>query len=132
MATGRSTWAGYGRTRRPKNIAGPDGTAVASVADLAAAKSVTDASTNADKTGTGVYATENQRFLHVCTYNTGAISKIYGYTYASGNWGELKTSGGSSWAISAGTHGVITIAGVDLVAFTLANSTTVYAACSTF
>ena len=28
MATGRATWGSYGRTRRPKNVAGADGTAV--------------------------------------------------------------------------------------------------------
>ena len=70
MATHK--YSSWGRTRRPKNIAGADGTKIVHVADLAAAKTITDAITtdHKSKPSSGVYSTENQRFLHVTTTNS--------------------------------------------------------------
>jgi len=131
MATGRTTWGSYGRTRRPKNIAGADGTAVSNIADAAAAKGVTDASTNADKTGAGVYATENQRYLHLSSTTNGTVANVWVYHYATGKWSELLV-GGSSVTLTATHCKIIEIAGVDLVAFTVTNASDVHAACSSF
>ena len=128
----------WGRTRRPKNIAGVDGTKIVSVASLAAAKVITDAITTDHKSNpaSGVYPTENQRFLHVTTTNAGEVSNIYVYHYASGVWSELVYSGhdqnNASITVPGNTCKIIEIAGADLVAFTLADATDVYAACSTF
>lgn len=131
-------YTSWGRTRRPKNIAGPDGTKVVSVANLAAAKVITDAITadHKSKPSSGVYSTENQRFLHITTTNGGEVSNIYVYHYASGVWSELVYSGhdqnNASITVPGNTCKVIEIAGADLVAFTLTDATDVYAACSTF
>ncbi len=131
MVTGRTTWAGYGRTRRPKNIAGADGTAVSDIANLAAAKDITDASTNADKTGTGVYATENQRYLHLSSATNGTVVNVWVYHYATGKWSELLI-GGATVTLAATKCKIIEIAGVDLVAFKVTNASDVHAACSSF
>jgi len=131
MATGLQNQTGYGRTRRPKNIAGADGTAVTNVADLAAATTVTSASTNADKTGTGVYYTENQRYLHLSSYTNGTVVNVWAYHYATGKWSELLI-GGSTVTLAAAKCKIIEIAGIDLVAFKVTNASDVHAACSTF
>ena len=86
MATGIQNRTGYGRTRRPKNIAGADGTAVTNVADLAAATVVTNDSTNANKTGTGVYSTENQRYLHLSSYTSGTVVNVWGNDEELSTW----------------------------------------------
>mgnify|MGYP001441380151 CR=1 FL=1 len=128
----------WGRTRRPKNIAGPDGTKVVSVASLAACKVITDAKSDVNKAnpGSGVYSTQNQRFLHVTTTNGGTVDEIYVYHYASAVWSQLVYSGhdqnNASITVPGNTCKVIEIAGADLVAFKLSDSTDVYAACSTF
>jgi len=132
MATGLQTRTGYGRTRRPKNIAGVDGTAVTDVANLAAAKVVTDASTEALRTGTGVYTTENQRFLHLISTTAGTVANIWAYAYASGIWSELVDSSNASITLQANECKIVEIAGIDLLAFNLTDVTSVYAACSTF
>ena len=129
--TGRTRWESYGRTRRPKNIAGADGTAVSNVATVAAAKVITDASTNPDKTGPGVYATENQRFLHLSSTTNGTVVNVWVYHYATGKWSELLV-GGSSVTLTATHCKIIEIAGVDLVAFKVTNAADVHAACSSF
>ena len=131
MATGIQNRTGYGRTRRPKNIAGADGTAVTNVADLAAATVVTNDSTNANKTGTGVYSTENQRYLHLSSYTSGTVVNVWVYHYATGKWSELLI-GGSTVALAAAKCKIIEIAGIDLVAFKVTNASDVHAACSTF
>ena len=134
MATGRTTWDSYGRTRRPKNIAGADGTAVSSVADVGAAKIVTDASFaagNASGTGTGVYATENQRYLHLSSTTNGTVVNVWVYHYASAKWSELLV-GGASVTLAAAKCKIVEIAGADLVAFKVTNAADVHAACSTF
>ena len=140
MATGRTTWTGYGRTRCPKNIAGAHGTAAA----------VEAAPTTSATAG---YATENQRFLHLWVDATGATDSLFVYTfnYAAGKWAKLQVSVGvKSGAdttfelahvpveIEGSTteqHFIIDIAGTDRVAFVRDGSTdtfTIYAACSTF
>lgn len=131
MATGRTTWSSYGRTRRPKNIAGPDGTAVTDIASLAAAKNITDNSTRTDKTGAGVFATENQRYLHLSSATNGTVVNVWVYHYATGKWSELLI-GGSSVTLAATKCKIIEIAGADLVAFNVTNASDVHAACSSF
>ncbi len=123
----------WGRTRRPKNIAGPDGTAVADVASLGAAKLITDAISTPSKAkpSSGVYSTENQRFLHLISSNNGTVSNVWVYHYASGKWSELLI-GGASVTLAAAKTTIIEISGADLVAFNVDNPTDVWAACSTF
>ncbi|MBL18307.1 MAG: hypothetical protein CMC82_00550 [Flavobacteriaceae bacterium] len=131
-------YSSWGRTRRPKNIAGSDGTKVVSKVSLAACKAITDGITDVSKESpaNGVYSTENQRFLHLTTTNGGQVDEIYVYHYASAVWSQLVYSGhdqnNASITVPANTCKVIEIAGVDLVAFKLSDSTDVYAACSTF
>ena len=73
----------WGRTRGPKNVAGPHGTeaAVVTVSDLV---DVTDG-----------YSTENQRYLHVLVIDkhnsTGLTVSIFGYNHAFGKWFPLQT-----------------------------------------
>ena len=54
---------GYGRTRRPKNLAGPDGTSAS--AALGTGAGAEDAPPTLASHG---LATENQRFLHFKMY----------------------------------------------------------------
>jgi len=77
-SSGFHTHSSWGRTRRPKNIAGPDGTALTFVASLAAAKVVTDAVSSVNKANpaSGVYSTENQRYLHLSSVDDGVVSNI--------------------------------------------------------
>lgn len=123
----------WGRTRRPKNITGTDGGSVVNVASLGDAKTVTDAVTGTVKAApsSGVYSTENQRFLHLISSNNGTVANVWVYHYASGKWSELLI-GGSSVTLAAAKTKIIEISGVDLVAFKVTNATDVYAACSTF
>ncbi len=123
----------WGRTRRPKNITGTDGGSVVHVNTLAAAKAITDAITSASKAApsSGVYSTENQRFLHLISSNNGTVVNVWVYHYASGKWSELLI-GGSSVTLAAAKTKIIEIAGADLVAFKVTNATDVFAACSTF
>ena len=126
----------WGRTRRPKNIAGPDGTAVTDVASLAGAKTITDAVASGVAShavpASGVYSTENQRFLHLSCISGGSVSNVWVYHYASGVWSELVTSDGSSIAVSAEKCEIVEIAGADLIALNVGGTDKVYAACSTF
>ena len=129
----------WGRTRRPKNIAGPDGTALINVADIATAQAITNAVLEELGAGAslaapmhGVYSTENQRFLHLSSINSGAVSNIYVFYYASGKWAELVDSSNNTIVLQANEAKVVEIAGADLVAFTMSDATSVYAACSTF
>ena len=127
-------YTSWGRTRRPKNIAGTDGTAIVSIASLAAAKVITDAISADHKANpaSGVYQTENQRYLHISTISTGAVDNVWVYYYATGKWSELTDSSGSTIAVGSDKTEIVEIAGADLVAFKLGNASTVYAACSTF
>jgi len=123
----------WGRTRRPKNIAGIDGTAVADVISLAAATTITDALATGgsmESKSAGVYSTENQRFLHLTCTSGGTVSNVWVYHYASGVWSELVTSAAASIAVANSNCEIVEIAGADLVALNIGG--TVYAACSTF
>ena len=123
----------WGRTRRPKNVTGSDGGSVTNVASLAAAKSITDAIGAASKANpsSGVYSTENQRFLHLISSTNGTVVNVWVYHYASGKWSELLI-GGSSVTLAAAKTRIIEISGADLVAFKVTNASDVFAACSTF
>ena len=128
------TYSSWGRTRRPKNVNGASSTAaVKDVASLAAAKTITDAAgTNKIDLELGVYSTENQRYLHISATTGGTVAIVWAYTHASGVWAELLV-GGSSITVADGTHKIVEIVGIDLLAFNLgADTTSVYAACSTF
>ena len=137
---GRTTWESYGRTRCPKNIAGPHGTAAA----IEAAPTTS---------ATAGYSTENQRFLHLWVDADGTTDSllVYTFTFASGKWAQLRVpvgvkSGADTTFDNAHVpveiegstteqHFIIDIAGSDRVAFVRDGSTntfTIYAACSTF
>ena len=146
----------WGRTRGPKNVAGPPGTKVVLT-------STTNLKTsNADYKDEG-YSTESQRYLHILIEDTnedntpGTIS-IYGYNHAFQKWVEISqtqldsanTSGGASAVVqtqsaanaaplaqvpSDRTYRLYEIAGIDRVAFTSSQAATrvnVWAATSTF
>ena len=128
------TYSSWGRTRRPKNVTGSDGGSITHVASLAAAKAITDAITTAGskaKPSSGVYSTENQRFLHLISSTNGTVVNVWVYHYASGKWSELLI-GGSSVTLAATKTKIIEISGADLVAFKVTNAANVFAACSTF
>ena len=80
----------WGRTRGPKNIAGPNGTAVALLANTNNLRI-----SNADYKTEG-YATENQRYLHVLVtdlHDTApAALTIFGYCHAFERWFEIAAS----------------------------------------
>ena len=90
------------------------------------------------------YSTENQRFLHLITAAASTVVNVWAYTYATGIWSELKLSERdikgatdaddvrieSPIALTAATHRVVEIAGIDRLAFNITG--TVYAAASTF
>ena len=140
----------WGRTRSPKNIAGPPGTAVT-------------LETAPTTSATAGYATENQRYLHVlCEDNNGGSPgtvSVYGYNHAFGRWFELPQSFSQVGTNAAPTAATIVapadtghaeyapatitaaerefrtyeILGIDRVAFVGSTAhTNVYAACSTF
>ena len=130
----------WGRTRTPKNLAGPHGTEVSVVL----VGTLTDA--------TAGFSTENQRFLHLMVTNGTANNAsagvrtvtCYGYNYAFGKWAPLLDSGGSAVALtSADNNGVDAMAarkqqvfeifGIDRIAFVgVTADVKAYAACSTF
>ena len=129
------TYTSWGRTRRPKNIAGVDGTAVVILAHDA----VPSGATATD--GTAGYRTENQRYLHVTVDNSGTDDpgediEVWAYNYAAGVWAIYTTI--NCDAIVQNTTYVIEIYGIDRVAFVTGGSgafddaPTVYAAGSTF
>ena len=145
----------WGRTRSPKNLAGPPGTEVVCLAN-------TD---NLRLSNSGYktegYATENQRYLHLLledatTSDDPDAVTVFGYCHAFERWFELPASfepkGGNSGptAISLDLGNVsrdenakvpsdreyrsYEILGIDRVAFVCATSSqiNVWAACSTF
>jgi hypothetical protein len=132
-SSGFHTYSSWGRTRRPKNVAGSDGTAVAQVLNLATATDITDIITAAPKSNpaAGVYSTENQRYLHLSSSAIGTIVNVWVYHYASAKWSELLI-GGATVTLAAAKTKIIEIDGVDLVAFNTTNPTDVFAACTTF
>ena len=118
------TYSSWGRTRQPKNIAGPHGTKVVDINSATMNNGDT-----ADRAARG-YATENQRYLHVTCEAASSVSAIYVYSHAFDRWSELVDSSGASLTVAASEHKIFTIAGVDRVAFDLVGS--VYAAGATF
>jgi len=148
--TGHNSW---GRTRGPKNIAGPPGTAVTanSAADLVGVTAAT--------AGDAGFNTENQRFLHVLVEDkdTGApgTCTVFGYCHAFLRWFEIPVvdlysanAGSTAAVIVAPADGgnapadqapaereyrVYHIVGIDRVAFIASNAhINIFAACSTF
>ena len=142
----------WGRTRSPKNLAGPNGTEItlSSASDLLGITATT----------TG-YSTENQRYLHVLTEDNNSASpgtiKVYGYCHAFLRWFEIPQSFKQVGTNAAPTAVAIVapadsghadaadltpderefrtyeILGVDRVAFVGSTTgTRVFAACSTF
>jgi len=147
----------WGRTRSPKNLAGPPGTEV----DLLANTNDLRLSNSGYKT-VG-YATENQRYLHLLLEDAttsddpGAVT-VFGYCHAFERWFEIPASftpqGGNSGptaiSLDLGNQGsrdenakvpsdreyrTYEILGIDRVAFVCASTPAqinVWAACSTF
>jgi len=133
MATGRTTWDSYGRTKCPKNLTGTHGTEVASVTSE---PTLTDA--------TAGYSTENQRYLHILldtdTSGDNRTITVWGFSHAFGRWAPLTDARGN--AVTTGAvndsqvYKVFEIGGCDRVLF-LANSAVnasdfLFAACTTF
>ena len=152
-------YTSWGRTRSPKNIAGPHGTAVTLESDA-----TTLEASNAGYKTVG-YSTENQRFLHLLVTDAngsnppGAIT-VFGYCHAFQRWFEIEasTKGVPVTAVGANTaptaasvtaansgraendqfpsdreYRVYEIFGIDRVAFVGDDAeSNVYAACSTF
>tara|TARA_R100000030_G_scaffold46955_2_gene35508 strand:- start:783 stop:1175 length:393 start_codon:yes stop_codon:yes gene_type:complete len=122
----------WGRTRRPKNLAGNDGTAVGTV------KGLTSLQTSSLTPQSGAYKTENQRYLHVIpsgSSGTHQVDHVYGYNYAAASWVELKTvnpTDGTRDVISVSGNElvVVDIYGVDLIS--VAGTGSIYLAGSTF
>lgn len=121
----------WGRTRQPKNIAGPHGSTVANRGDNNIVNDLADLNADAttDRAARG-YATENQRFLHVTCDAGASVSAIYVYSHAFDRWSELVDSTGATLTVAASEHKIFTIAGADRVHFWLTGD--VYAAGSTF
>jgi hypothetical protein len=147
----------WGRTRSPKNLAGPPGTEVVCLANT---NDLRLSNTGYKTVG---YATENQRYLHLLLEDAttsddpGAVT-VFGYCHAFERWFELPASftpqGGNSGptAISLDLanessrdenakvpsdreYRTYEILGIDRVAFvsaTAASQINVWAACSTF
>ena len=151
MSTHRYT--SWGRTRSPKNLAGPNGTAVNLLANTDTLKGIV--------ASTAGYLTQNQRYLHVLVTDLndtapGALT-IFGYCHAFQRWFEIpETEADGEGQITANAAASITvgdsgnavaaqvpsdreyrryeIVGIDRVAFVHEDSTEVdvFAACSTF
>ena len=125
-------YTSWGRTRRPKNVAGEGVEAVSSTSD--------------PSTATDGYKTENQRYLHLIlkeSQNTSRTITVFGYFYGAGIWAELSTidTDGTPQAINitaqnTTVHRVYELLGVDRVYFkasgTLDADDALYALTSTF
>ena len=125
------TYNSWGRTRGPKNIAGPHGTAATILAYNAP-----------PTTATHGYSTENQRYLHV-TLDVGAGApgrnlNIWTYSYASGMWAWFALVDYLTEPVTYDKTVIIEIYGADRVAIHRQTGawvnapTAIYAACSTF
>lgn len=125
MSTHRYT--SWGRTRRPKNITGTDGTA-ANQTTIASLTALDIANTGSNAThANGVYKTENQRFLHIHCSGSQAVTNVYCYLYATQQWSELKhvdpaNGSRSNVACSANEYIVVDINGADLIAVAGSNN----------
>jgi len=129
--------ASWGRTRQPKNIAGPHGTEVAIIAHGGAPN---DALTDATASENG-YLTQNQRFLLVTCMAAGDVPgqnlEVYAYSYSSGKWALLSTLTTNNIAASTAKTFKVDVLGIDRVSFKRKTGAwtaepDIYAACSTF
>ena len=140
----------WGRTRSPKNIAGPNGTAVVLEANTNNLQGVTASTVG--------YATENQRFLHVLVTDANASAPaavtVFGYCHAFQRWFEIpevnlysENTAASAASITVADSGTAPasqvpsdreyrlyhIVGIDRIAFVGTDANVdVFAACSTF
>jgi len=123
----------WGRTRCPKNIAGPHGTAIAVIAHDAVPSGITATD------GSGGYVTENQRYLHITVDPDGAPGQdieIWAYHHATAIWSYFTII--NCDAVTVPTTYIIEIYGIDRVAFVRDAGAwgntpdAVYASCSTF
>ena len=128
-------YTSWGRTRRPKNITGIDGTKVTGTTIGALSQLGTASFTPSN----GVYKTENQRYLHLhASGSSSGCDNVYTYLYASQQWSELNTltlgtTTSASVSVNANKHVIIELHGADLIAFnTGSKSDGIYAAFSTF
>lgn len=101
----------WGRTRQPKNLAGPHTTEVVT-------------STSNPSVVTDGYATENQRYLHlVLDTSTSTETRtvtVFGWYHAFGVWIPLVDTSATAVTIQAASsqaHKIYEIAGVDRVYF---------------
>ena len=122
----------WGRTRQPKNIAGPHGTQ-ASLSE-------------AEPAGNVGHTTENQRFLHLTYVHAGGANgvgtiTVWGFSHSIGAWGKIIDIRGADVEMDtvegATQSQVFEISGIDKVYFQLpdanqAEADEFYAACSTF
>jgi hypothetical protein len=125
----------WGRTRRPKNIAGKDAVAIAVIAHDAVPSGITATD------GSGGYVTENQRYLHITVDPAAGGApdqdiEIWAYHHATGIWSYFTII--NCDAVTVPTTYVIEIYGIDRVAFVRDTGAwgdapdAVYASCSTF
>ena len=109
-------YTSWGRTRQPKNLAGPHGTEVVTA-------------TGNPSGATAGYATENQRYLHLVLDTTTSTNNrtvtVFGWYHAFGVWVPLVDTAGTAVTIAANnaqTHKIYEIAGVDRVYFKIDSS----------
>ena len=108
----------WGRTRQPKNLAGPHGVLLHDA--------LTTLPTAAPTLATHGYITENQRFLHLMVKNdannhTHSVT-VWGFSYASGKWAKLYDVGGNQVKIrkvnqACDDYYIFEVAGVDRLYF---------------
>jgi len=98
----------WGRTRSPKNIAGPPGTEIVALTAVGDLSGITASTLG--------YATENQRYLHVLVEETATGGDqnadpiaIYGYCHAFQRWFEIP----ESEAAGHGQNTVSALASID-------------------
>ena len=128
-------YTSWGRTRRPKNITGKDGTQVVGTTINVLSGLATSEFTPEN----GVYKTENQRYLHLhASGSSSGCDNVYTYLYATQQWSELhgrSSVNGARFSIDVDSneHIIVDISGADLIAFnTGSNGDGIYAAFSTF
>ena len=99
----------WGRTRSPKNIAGPNGTEVVVLSGAASLR------TSQSGYKTAGYATENQRYLHVLVEDATdsddpAAVNVMGYCHAFERWFNIAESS----AAGVGANTAPTAAAIDI------------------
>ena len=132
-------YTSWGRTRRPKNITGQDGTKVIGTT-IATLTGLDIANTGSNALpSNGIYKTENQRYLHLhASGSSSGCDNVYTYLYATQQWSELhgrSSVDGTRFSIDVNSneHIIVDISGADLIAFnTGSNGDGIYAAFSTF